>query len=133
MTGLVRQTVKLSRVLSRSYVAPVRTWTPRVAALPKPLAAQAAKSSTKVESNTDPVPEIIGTLPNVSAEIKLPEELVEPAFFDQATPNGGSFIDWSKSYQGLSTQAFSKEIAEVLLAPLDPMDIEMKPGTWMFP
>ena len=36
--------------------------------------------------------------------------------------------DWSKSYFGLSAQPFSKEIAEVLMAPLDPMDVEMKPG-----
>ena len=36
--------------------------------------------------------------------------------------------DWSKSYFGLSTQPFAKEIAEVLMAPLDPMDVEMKPG-----
>ncbi|EGO02351.1 hypothetical protein SERLA73DRAFT_49865 [Serpula lacrymans var. lacrymans S7.3] len=36
-------------------------------------------------------------------------------------------MDWSKSYYGLSTQAFSKEIAEVLLAPIDALDVEMKP------
>jgi len=36
--------------------------------------------------------------------------------------------DWSTSYHGLSTQAFSKDIAEILLAPVDEMDIEMKPG-----
>jgi hypothetical protein len=35
--------------------------------------------------------------------------------------------DWSKSYFGLSAQPFAKEIAEVLMAPLDPMDVEMKP------
>jgi hypothetical protein len=36
--------------------------------------------------------------------------------------------DWSKSYSGLSTQPFAKEIAEVLMAPLDPLDVEIKPG-----
>ena len=36
--------------------------------------------------------------------------------------------DWSKSYFGLSSQPFAKEIAAVLMAPLDPMDVEMKPG-----
>ncbi|KAJ7713472.1 mitochondrial genome maintenance MGM101-domain-containing protein [Mycena maculata] len=35
--------------------------------------------------------------------------------------------DWSKSYSGLSQQAFSKDIADVLLAPLEPNDIEIKP------
>lgn len=41
---------------------------------------------------------------------------------------GDGTTDWSKSYSGLSTQPFSKEIADVLMAPLDPMDVEMKPG-----
>jgi hypothetical protein len=36
--------------------------------------------------------------------------------------------DWSKSYFGLSAQPFAKEIADVLMARLDPMDVEMKPG-----
>ncbi|KAF7377790.1 Mitochondrial genome maintenance protein [Mycena sanguinolenta] len=40
--------------------------------------------------------------------------------------------DWSKSYAGLSQQAFSKEIADVLLAPLDPMDIEIKPDGLLY-
>ena len=43
--------------------------------------------------------------------------------------NGESQYDWSKSYFGLSTQAFPKDVADVLLAPLDSMDIEIKPGT----
>jgi hypothetical protein len=36
--------------------------------------------------------------------------------------------DWSRSYSGLSTQPFSAEISEVLQAPIDAMDVEMKPG-----
>lgn len=36
--------------------------------------------------------------------------------------------DWSTSFSGLSTQAFPKEVAEILLAPIDPLDVEMKPG-----
>jgi hypothetical protein len=38
-----------------------------------------------------------------------------------------SRVDWSKSYHGLSVQPFSAEIAATLTAPVDPMDIEMKP------
>lgn len=37
-------------------------------------------------------------------------------------------IDWSKSFHGLSVEPFSKETADVLLAPLDPEDVEVKPG-----
>lgn len=41
-----------------------------------------------------------------------------------------SKIDWSRSFHGLSTEAFSTEAADVLQAPLDPEDIEIKPGRW---
>lgn len=41
--------------------------------------------------------------------------------------------DWSKSYYGLSVAAFPREIADILLAPIDEMDIEMKPGAQLSP
>jgi hypothetical protein len=41
----------------------------------------------------------------------------------------GSPADWSRSFHGLSSQPFDKEISEILLAPVEPADIEMKPGT----
>lgn len=37
-------------------------------------------------------------------------------------------VDWSKSFHGLSVEPFKKETADVLLAPLDPEDVEVKPG-----
>ncbi|KAF8956714.1 mitochondrial genome maintenance MGM101-domain-containing protein [Flammula alnicola] len=40
--------------------------------------------------------------------------------------------DWSRSYSGLSTQPFPGEIIEVLLAPIDPMDVEMKPDGLLY-
>ncbi|KAI5123392.1 hypothetical protein M0805_006100 [Coniferiporia weirii] len=39
----------------------------------------------------------------------------------------GTRTDWSRSYFGLSAEPFSKEAADILQAPLDPTDIEMKP------
>lgn len=39
--------------------------------------------------------------------------------------------DWSRSYAGLSVQPFSKEVAETLQAPLDRMDVEIKPGAFL--
>ncbi|KAF7324822.1 Mitochondrial genome maintenance protein [Mycena kentingensis (nom. inval.)] len=51
---------------------------------------------------------------NENASSPLPEPL------DGAT-------DWSKSYAGLSEQAFPKEVADILMAPLEPEDIEIKP------
>ncbi|KAG6820690.1 hypothetical protein H0H93_013209 [Arthromyces matolae] len=41
--------------------------------------------------------------------------------------NGDTSTDWSKSYSGLAAQAFPKEAADILMGPIDPMDIEMKP------
>lgn len=37
-------------------------------------------------------------------------------------------VDWSKSFHGLSAVPFQKEAADVLLAPLNPDDVEVKPG-----
>lgn len=36
-------------------------------------------------------------------------------------------IDWTTSFHGLSDAPFSKEAADVLLKPLDPNDVEIKP------
>jgi hypothetical protein len=40
----------------------------------------------------------------------------------------GDKNDWSKSYFGLSVEPFSKDITDILLAPIDPLDVEIKPG-----
>jgi hypothetical protein len=41
---------------------------------------------------------------------------------------GEGQTDWSRSYHGLSTQPFPKEVADVLLEPIDTHDVEIKPG-----
>ncbi|KAK6347900.1 hypothetical protein TWF718_005720 [Orbilia javanica] len=48
----------------------------------------------------------------VAPEIDLGEELA---------------TDWSRSFSGLSQEPFAKEVADVLLQPLDPGDVEIKP------
>lgn len=53
--------------------------------------------------------------------------LTLPPTFD--APPTGSTTDWSRSYHGLSTQPFPPEVADILLASIEPLDIEMKPGT----
>ncbi|CAA7258521.1 unnamed protein product [Cyclocybe aegerita] len=40
--------------------------------------------------------------------------------------------DWSRSYSGLSQQPFPKEVADVLLAPIDPDDVEVKPDGLLY-
>jgi hypothetical protein len=94
-------------------ITTARTWTSRPVSVSK----QSASTGD---------PDIIETLPNASAEMK-PLPLVPPVLFEEAIPTDRPTTDWSKSYHGLSTQAFSKDVAEVLLAPIEPIDIEMKP------
>jgi Mitochondrial genome maintenance MGM101 len=43
-------------------------------------------------------------------------------------PPTGSTTDWSRSYHGLSTEPFPPEVAEILQAAIEPLDIEVKPG-----
>lgn len=38
--------------------------------------------------------------------------------------------DWSRSYAGLSVQPFSNEVAEILQAPIEPLNVEIKPGEY---
>ena len=40
--------------------------------------------------------------------------------------------DWTTSFSGLSSEAFSKEVSDVLLQALDPDDIEVKPDGIVF-
>lgn len=39
---------------------------------------------------------------------------------------GSRQVDWTRSYHGLSDQAFSKEAADVLMQPIPAEDIEVK-------
>ena len=69
--------------------------------------------------------EIINNTPAES--IPSSAALTLPPTFD--APPTGSTTDWSRSYHGLSAQPFPSEVADILLASVDPLDIEMKPGT----
>ncbi|KAF6233832.1 hypothetical protein HO173_008044 [Letharia columbiana] len=40
---------------------------------------------------------------------------------------GARQVDWTRSFHGLSNEAFSPEAAKVLLAPIEPDEIEVKP------
>ncbi|KAN0117734.1 Mgm101p domain containing protein [Hyaloscypha variabilis] len=47
----------------------------------------------------------------------------EPLILDE----GSRQVDWTRSYHGLSSQAFPKEAADILLAPIPLDDVEVKP------
>lgn len=50
----------------------------------------------------------------------------QPDISGEVSAPAGS--DWTTSFYGLSQQPFSKEVAEALLKPLEPEDVELKPG-----
>lgn len=96
----------------------------RYAALARPNVTRARLATTAATPASSSTP----TAAKPASEFKVTSEIPPPsseAFAE--TPNDGQ-TDWSKSYSGLSQEAFAKEIAQVLLSPLDPLDIEMKPG-----
>lgn len=105
-----------------------------------------AVAHASTQANGTGNPSIVDTLPNTSAEVRVHENLSTASNVISSTPlppqepfsvaddagqlyvGDGSPNDWSKSYHGLSAQPFAKEVAEVLQAPIDPLDIEQKPG-----
>jgi hypothetical protein len=47
----------------------------------------------------------------------------KPVILDE----GERQVDWTKSFHGLSSEAFSPDASEILLAPINADDIEVKP------
>ncbi|KAF5392970.1 hypothetical protein D9757_001136 [Collybiopsis confluens] len=72
-------------------------------------------ATTKVETEPD-------AFEGTSSEI--PSEILDSS-------NDGK-TDWSRSFHGLSEEAFAKEIADTLLAPVNPLDIEIKPDGMIY-
>ncbi|KAJ1962059.1 hypothetical protein IWQ62_003651 [Dispira parvispora] len=44
-----------------------------------------------------------------------------------STSTGANKIDWTTSFYGIAKAPFPKEISEVLMSPVDPADVEVKP------
>ncbi|KAI6100126.1 mitochondrial genome maintenance MGM101 [Pisolithus sp. B1] len=128
----------------RTYATSTRNSIPRTVVVKKASVVTKASASTAAKDannskEVDPlqgaadVPEIYELDPE-----GLPEAVASAPTASFATPQsafvgellpGSDHVatDWSRSYYGLSSQAFSKEIADVLLAPIDERDIEIKP------
>lgn len=118
---------------------PRKTTKSQVAAPGEP----APKPSEPVFDPTFPVPQPAAALPDYAAlapplhptpPSPLPPHsihLVEaPGFADSAESlHAGS--DWSTSFHGLSSKPFDKEVAQILMRPLNIKDIEIKPGMWI--
>lgn len=87
-------------------------------------AQQAAQSAaTSKSTSLDPQPSqttetIAADTPNLSSGLNDANITLD---------EGGKQVDWSRSFHGLSTEAFSPEAAKALLAPIPVEDIEVKP------
>lgn len=134
---------------SASYTARPRTTpasTPAArAARVAPVTKKATAAPSSVNGPLDPQAAILQAAtvadvdPALAAEIPTPESSASsgssahsPAFAAALSGNSGNGsagagIDWSSSFHGLSTTPFSPETAAVLMQPLDPYDIEIKP------
>lgn len=63
---------------------------------------------------------------NAAASEKVVKAVTEP-LPDLSSDTDSTRIDWSKSFHGLSSEAFPKEAADILLKELNPEWIEIKP------
>jgi hypothetical protein len=101
--------------------------------VPKPSTPSFAKANASTTAGVE-----TKTLENASAPTTNgtpPSEDTAAAVNNFGNGNGDGIgelqNDWSKSYHGLSSAPFPKDIADLLQAPLDPLDIEMKPGAFL--
>ncbi|KAI6382861.1 hypothetical protein MCOR25_000377 [Pyricularia grisea] len=78
---------------------------PQAAAVPPP----------SIASNFAPVPEASTVAKSIAAS-SHPDG-----------GEGGATINWSESFHGLGQSPFSPEAAAILMAPIDPEDVEVKP------
>ncbi|KIO31079.1 hypothetical protein M407DRAFT_68558 [Tulasnella calospora MUT 4182] len=95
----------------------------------RPSLAGIRQYSTRL-SEVDPQEDQLASAQNGSASTSIPsaDAVFPPAQNGSGQPQEApAFNDWSKSFHGLSTEPFSSEIAKILQAPIDPLDIEMKP------
>lgn len=104
---------------------------------------EAAPSTTaSVLDPTFPLPQPAAAIPDYAA-LAPPLEpsaasttpphsihLVEAPGFDDQAESTQAGNDWSKSFHGLSSKPFDKEVAQILMRPLNVKDIEIKPGTY---
>ncbi|KAI1772339.1 Mgm101p-domain-containing protein [Hypoxylon cercidicola] len=81
---------------------------------PKPAATPSAAAAAR-----KPVPAVSGT--------PLPDAPPTPPAHVAETDGNGAPIDWTQSYHGLGTSAFTAETAAILQAPINPDDVEVKP------
>ena len=86
-----------------------------------------AQSNNPTTARTTTAPPTSASQPSSSTSPELSDLTSglsdQPIILDE----GARQVDWTRSFHGLSNAAFSKEAADILLAPVEPDDIEVKP------
>ena len=135
--------VRLTTRFSPTHIATRSVSSAKATKSSAPLTAakQRSPKSASPSSSTTPVrgastaAEIEAALAAEAAAESAPRgaTVVEVEPLDAPLSTNGSGLDtatdWSRSYHGLSTQPFPKEVTDILLAPIDMKDVEIKPGT----
>ncbi|EDO01990.1 hypothetical protein SS1G_04466 [Sclerotinia sclerotiorum 1980 UF-70] len=114
-TTLSRQSRHFSNAL-RNAATPTSSYTQRASVTTKPPTSSAVPVAKEKEQEA--------AIDDQSPIKDMTEGLAdEPLILDE----GVRQVDWTRSYHGLSSQPFSKEAADILLAPIPPDDVEVKP------
>ncbi|KAI1323869.1 Mgm101p-domain-containing protein [Xylariaceae sp. FL0255] len=75
-----------------------------------------------------PLPPVSGEpLPDAPPATYTPSSPTASSSHSHPQTRSGDPIDWTESYHGIGTSAFAPEVAQTLLAPIAPDDIEVKP------
>ncbi|KAI1814208.1 Mgm101p-domain-containing protein [Poronia punctata] len=120
--------------------SPSPTTTPRNNYSKPPPNAPAAKPAPKFQYSKPPTTTTTtppAAKPSASAAVPtqpLPDapRTPTPQTDESSSSSSSSSIDWTSSYHGIGSSSFSPESAAVLLAPIDPDDIEVKPDGIIF-
>lgn len=89
------------------------------------------KKAAQVPLATETVPEGDEASPELESSPPSSKNPFDDSPLTASINNPGS-IDWSDSFHGLGQAAFSREVADILLAPIADEDIEIKPDGLLY-
>ena len=118
-----------SQVACLASAAPSRAAKPTYPARrpipPTDIATPPPASTSEVTPSATPKPSPIPTSDSPGSAPSAFRDALSATGADDLGPEDG--IDWSSSFHGLSTVPFEPRVAEILMRPVDPQDIEVKP------
>ncbi|KAF6804880.1 hypothetical protein CMUS01_14751 [Colletotrichum musicola] len=92
---------------------------------PKPVSKPAPKPAPAPAEQPDPIfPDETGPRPPAPSYFPTSAAYTPGA---EQTNGGAGYIDWTKSYYGLGTARFPKEVVDILAQPINLADVEVKP------